>query len=85
MQPGDYQKLYEAQGGRCAIYGCRARGIKIALAVDHDHELGFTREAVRGLVCKTHNKWIGMAGDNPLVFRSLHDYLIDPPARKVLK
>jgi hypothetical protein len=85
LRPGEYQKLYEVQGGRCAVHGCRARGLSIALAVDHDHAIGLgNRKAVRGLMCKTHNKWIGMAHDDPEVFDSLAGYLRDPPAQRTL-
>ena len=84
LLPGDYALLYAAQGGRCAIFGCKARGLKIALAVEHDHLLGFTRLAVRGLTCKRHNAMIAFAGDDPRVFDSLAEYLRNPPARGVL-
>jgi hypothetical protein len=67
------------------VRGCKARGVSRALAVEHDHKKGLhNRKAVRGLMCKTHNKWIGMAGDDPDVFLSLYEYLTDPPAQKVL-
>lgn len=85
LLPGDYQAMYEAQGGKCAIAKCRARGITRRLAVEHDHKIGNVREAVRGLVCSKHNEWIGQAGDDPEVFASLAAYLINPPAREVLK
>ena len=84
LNPGEYRKLYEAQGGRCAIHGCRARGLVLALAVDHDHKKGFTREAVRGLLCKRHNREIGYNHDDPEVFDSIAAYLRNPPAKKVL-
>jgi hypothetical protein len=86
LRPGEYRKLYEAQGGKCAIYGCRARGLVVSLAVDHDHKLGlYNRMAVRGLLCKHHNRQIGYASDDPQVFDSLAAYLRNPPAREVLK
>ena len=84
LRPGEYRLLLESQGGRCAIYGCRARGVTLALAVDHDHKKGFTREAVRGLLCKFHNRTIGYARDDPEVFDSLAAYLRNPPACEVL-
>jgi Recombination endonuclease VII len=85
LKPGDYAKLLKSQGGYCAIRRCKARGVSRALAVEHNHKLGFrNRKAVRGLMCKTHNKWIGMAGDDPEVFDSIAEYLRDPPAQKVL-
>jgi hypothetical protein len=84
LEPGDYERLYKAQGGKCAIKGCRAKGISKRLAVEHNHKLGNTREAVRGLTCGLHNDWIAMAGDDPTVFDSIAEYLRDPPACKVL-
>lgn len=85
LRPGEYKKLYEAQGERCAIKNCKARGVSIRLAVEHDHNKGFTREAIRGLMCKTHNKWIGWSGDDPEVFESIAAYLRNPPAQKILE
>jgi hypothetical protein len=80
LQPGDYERLYESQGFRCAITGCRATGKTKRLAVDHDHKTG----EVRGLLCGPHNQLIGYNRDNPEAFRSLADYLESPPARRVL-
>jgi hypothetical protein len=85
LEPGDYGLILEAQGGRCAVKGCRANGTTKLLAVEHDHKLGNTREAVRGLVCGMHNEWIGRAGDDPEVFESIAEFLRNPPAHKVLK
>lgn len=80
LGPGDYERLLEAQGGRCAITGCRATGKTKRLAVDHDHKTG----EVRGVLCGPHNQLIGYNRDNPEAFRSLADYLENPPARRVL-
>jgi Recombination endonuclease VII len=87
----DYWELYEKQGGRCAISECRAKGKSKFLAVEHDHKCtmghdprDWCRVCVRGLTCSMHNEWIGRAGDNPDVFRSLAMYLFDPPAREIL-
>lgn len=77
-----YEMLYKAQGGRCAI--CRrATGAARRLAVDHDHKTG----EVRGLLCKPCNRYgLGMfARDNPEVFDRAADYLRNPPARKILQ
>jgi hypothetical protein len=84
LEPGEYALLLEAQGGRCAVKTCRANGTSKRLAVEHNHRLGKTREAVRGLMCGLHNDWIGLAGDNPEVFESIAEYLRNPPARRVL-
>lgn len=80
LAPGDYEKLLAAQGGRCAVTGCRATGKSKMLAVDHDHKTG----NVRGILCSSHNRLIGYNRDNPEAFRSLAEYLENPPARKVL-
>ena len=86
LRPGEYRKLYTAQGGKCAIKNCPARGITLSLAVDHDHDLGLhNRRAVRGLLCKRHNREIGYCHDDPEVFESLANYLRQPPAREVLR
>jgi hypothetical protein len=87
----DYWELYEMQGGRCAVYTCRAQGKAKFLAVEHDHkcEMGhephrWCRVCVRGLTCSMHNEWIGRTGDNPEIFDSLAEYLRNPPARETL-
>jgi hypothetical protein len=80
LGPGDYERLYAAQGNHCAVSGCRATGKVKRLAVDHNHATG----EVRGLLCGPHNQLIGYNRDNPEAFRSLAEYLENPPARKVL-
>jgi hypothetical protein len=87
----DYWALYEAQGGTCAIYTCRAKGKSKHLTVEHDHacEMGhdpsrWCRACVRGLTCSMHNEWMGRTGDDPNIFDSLASYLRNPPARKTL-
>ncbi len=57
----DYQKLYDSQGGACAI--CKQ---KLKLFVDHDHKTN----KVRGLLCNNHNVAIGHFQDNT-------DYLLE--------
>jgi hypothetical protein len=77
-----YWALYEFQGGRCAIFGCRATGKTKALAVDHDHSCcpGRTScgKCVRGLLCGPHNEMFGRNGDDPNVFMDMADYLRFP-------
>lgn len=85
LQPGEYQKLYQAQGERCYICQ-RATGAVRRLAVDHDHAVGDgVRESVRGLLCKPCNRLLGHARDNPEFFERAAAYLRQPPAREVLK
>jgi hypothetical protein len=91
LLPGEYRLLLAYQDGTCAIYKCKARGVYVALAVDHDHkcdkghpkQVG-CRYCVRGLLCKRHNRELGYNGDDPEIFESLADYLRSPPAREVL-
>lgn len=79
LAAGDYQKLYEAQGGKCAI--CRrATGARKRLAVDHDHATGF----VRMLACGPCNKLLGHFRDNPVLLRMAADALENPPAFGVI-
>jgi hypothetical protein len=79
LGPGDYERIYAAQGGRCAI--CRrATGATKKLAVDHDHATG----EVRGLLCSSCNRAIGHLRDDPEAFMRAQIYLVDPPARAVL-
>ena len=79
LKPGDYQRLYVAQDGRCYI--CRrATGKTRRLAVDHDHVTGL----VRGLLCKPCNRMLGHARDNPEFFTRARTYLLEPPAREVV-
>jgi hypothetical protein len=80
IQPDDYDRLYVAQEGRCAI--CRrATGKTRRLAVDHDHATG----KVRGLLCRVCNSMLGHARDDIEFFvRAVH-YLTFPPAESVLE
>jgi hypothetical protein len=51
----EYDSLFAAQGGKCAI--CDRPPKRIRLAVDHDHK-GSGRESVRGLLCMMCNRKI---------------------------
>lgn len=75
----EYQLLFEAQDGRCAI--CKETR-RANLAVDHCHKT----EAIRGLLCQRCNGQLLARGarDRPEVLRAAADYLEDYPAWKVL-
>ena len=54
---GDYDRMLSTQGGKCAICGTEASGLRgMRFHVDHDHDTGL----VRGLLC--HNCNVGIGG-----------------------
>ena len=86
----DYQRLYAAQGGRCAICQ-RATGKTRRLAIDHEHgrpgcdhppDVG-CRKCIRGACCDTCNRIVLGRYNIESLARAIN-YLLDPPARKVL-
>lgn len=69
----DYRAICAAQGGRCAIceqvpYGT---GKSATLHVDHDHVSGL----VRGLLCDSCNRAIGLLGERLSVLQRAMHYL----------
>lgn len=76
LPPGEYDRLYAAQGGRCWFPGCRATGKARRLTVDHNHDTG----EVRGLICKGHNYYLLGWYKNDL--EAALAYLADPPYRR---
>lgn len=75
LADGQYEAMYEAQGGRCAI--CRwATGKTRRLSVDHDHKTGY----VRGLLCRPCNSMLGHLRDDPEAALRIYQYLDEPPA-----
>jgi hypothetical protein len=73
---GEYEALFSAQGGACAI--CQGRR-RQRLSVDHCHKTGI----VRGLLCRMCNsRLLTAARDRPEVLRAAADYLVSPPAVK---
>ena len=82
----EYDALFDAQGGRCAICQGKRSG---NLDVDHDHKLEKAglpkRETVRGLLCRRCNRrLLPAATDNTTVLEWAIRYLDEPPARRVL-
>lgn len=71
------QEMEAAQGSKCAI--CLQTQMRIgwlsgkpdAMAVDHDHKTG----KIRGLLCDTCNRAIGMLKDNPDIMRAAASYI----------
>lgn len=88
LTPEQYWALYEAQGGHCAICN-RATGTgRRKLAVDHRHSCCAgpvsCGQCVSGLLCSVCNKTLGHYRDDVRAFQRAIDYLIDPPARRVI-
>lgn len=78
LKPGEYGKIYLAQGGTCAI--CRrATGATRNLSVDHDHRTGLAR----GLLCRPCNTLLGHLRDDAGLARGIVNYLINPPAQQL--
>lgn len=76
LTPSDYDRMLEAQGGKCAI--CRQPetfrrkdGSPMHLAVDHCHTTG----RVRGLLCRMCNQTLGRVKDSVELLQASIDYL----------
>ena len=74
-----YDEMFEAQGGVCAICGRPPKNMP--LNVDHDHETG----EVRGLLCWSCNhRVLGAVRDSIELLQRAAAYLEQPPARGVI-
>ena len=74
LRPGDWEAMFEAQGGCCAI--CKRvsknpRDSKRPLVVDHCHKTN----KVRGLLCHNCNLTLGKYDDDPNWFDLIAVYL----------
>lgn len=87
LEDGEYDLLYEMQGGKCA--GCqRATGKSKKLSIDHDHSCCpgpvSCGKCVRGLLCTQCNKGVlGHSRDSIEFFERFIDYLKNPPASRL--
>ena len=72
-----YDALYAAQDGKCALCGDSTPGRFVGngkaqdFCADHDHETG----RIRGLLCGNCNAGIGHLQDNSTLLRKAADYL----------
>jgi hypothetical protein len=72
MTQTDWDAMYAAQGGVCAICKVPGRvGKHGKLAVDHCHNTG----RIRGLLCTPCNISIGILGETPEQWEVVHRYL----------
>lgn len=75
IEVGDWNTLYEKQGGKCYI--CEGEGFlmkeehQAKLMVDHCHTTG----KVRGLLCHNCNRALGLLGDNTDRLKKAIQYL----------
>lgn len=65
----DYDKMFKKQKGLCAICGLPEN--KIRLSVDHCHDTG----EVRGLLCGSCNRGLGLFRDNCELLKKAINYL----------
>lgn len=79
MRLADYDAMFEAQLGCCAICDRHQREFKRRLAVDHDHKCCPSQRScgkcVRGLLCQNCNHGIGCLREDPALFAKALAYL----------
>lgn len=73
ISPSEYAALYDAQGGACAICRRTTSGRKDSteLCVDHCH----TSNQIRGLLCHSCNRALGLLRDNTESLKRAIEYL----------
>jgi Recombination endonuclease VII len=79
LDPGDYEKVLEFQGGVCFICGLPPKEGK-NLHVDHCHKTGLTR----GLLCWKDNAAVGKFNDDSTRVHRAWLYLMGPPVTEAL-
>jgi hypothetical protein len=67
----DYEWLLSFQGGLCRICRTAPSGRRKTLSVDHCH----ATDRIRGLLCDTCNRAIGLLRDDPEILRQAAAYL----------
>ncbi len=74
ITPEEYDSIVASQGGRCAIFSGALVGDRRGFRphIDHCHETG----RVRGVLCGSCNKGIGLLKDDPAVLAAAFEYLL---------
>lgn len=67
----EYDRLYESQDGKCSICGTENKENRRHLSVDHCHTTG----KIRGLLCQSCNKGLGLFRDKIEFLRKAAEYL----------
>lgn len=80
LAPGDYERIWEAQGRRCAVCWRRLTTAKKRPPLDHHHGQNWPR----GILCQKCNAFIGWISDDPEAAKRLVEYLTNPPAWAVI-
>ena len=75
----DYERLNEANDGRCWICGARPKNRR--LHVEHSHKT----KKVRGLACWNCNAGLARFKDYPFILRRAADYLESDDADLILR
>jgi len=71
-----YESMYTTQERKCAICGSDDTGQNARrMSVDHNH----VTRAVRGLLCGSCNRAIGLLKEDPAIIRNAALYLENPP------
>jgi hypothetical protein len=77
LTPEQLLQLYKEQKGCCAV--CKKEWPLKKLDIDHDHRCcaggGSCGKCVRGLLCRAHNKALGLVHDNSEELKAMLVYL----------
>lgn len=69
----NYDKLFQAQDGRCLLCGIHQDEYKRSFDVDHCHETG----KVRGLLCTTDNRLVGLFETKFEAVSKIQSYILE--------
>lgn len=67
----EYNALFKAQSGKCAICKIHQSELRRSLDLDHNHKTG----KIRGLLCRRHNSAVGFFRDSLEELKKAVEYL----------